>query len=77
MNTASHTPTTERRARARGPHLCSCQECRRCRTACPTPQACELPDEDPPTAMELIGYALVLALFTCVILLAAYMGASV
>lgn len=73
MNTA--TPTTERRARPRPGHACGSNQCHQGRTPCPTPQACELPDEDPPTVMELTGLALVFVTFVVVIVLALYAGA--
>lgn len=61
------TPPTERRARQRPTApACTAQHCHQGRSACPCPQACELPTtsttdplaDEPASAMELLGLAL-------------------
>ena len=76
MNPTTSTPTTERRARPRCGHVCSSNHCHQGRTPCPTPQACELPDEEPPTALEKAGFAAWLTVLAVVIVAALYASAT-
>ncbi|WP_426304055.1 hypothetical protein ACN9MJ_13655 [Acidovorax facilis] len=55
---ATH-PTTERRTKPRTAHACQADRCRQ--GPCPVPQACELPEEEPYTNVEITGYVLVVA----------------
>lgn len=83
MSSAPHTTPAERRAHARPSHACTADQCRQGRTACPCPQACEVPapdadplHDDPATGMELVGMALFFAAFVVIVILAVRTCAS-
>lgn len=59
MSPAAANPTTERRARPRCGHQCNSNQCHQGRTPCPTPQACEVPEEQPATNAEITAFVLV------------------
>nr|WP_295941226.1 hypothetical protein [uncultured Acidovorax sp.] len=67
-------PLTDRRARPRTSthtaptyRACKANACSQGHKACPTPQACEVADEQPATRAELIGFVLWAALFAVAI----------
>jgi hypothetical protein len=66
LHRVHHTPAAK---------ACTADQCQQGRTACPCPQACELPGtdadplrEDPATAFELVGVVLVVASLAGVLL---------
>lgn len=72
---ATH-PTTERRTKPRTAHACQADRCRQGHRACPVPQACELPEEEPHTNAEITGFVMVVAIGIVSLCVITFFGAG-